>query len=274
MTHHTFTTPSPIRLDLDNGSGRVTVRATETGETTVEVSGRHADEVVVSHDGDTVSVSPPRPRLGFLSGDQTLDITVVAPLESTLEVRVGSSDVDVTGLVGRSRVRSGSGDVSIEQVEGSAYVEAGSGDLRIGRVSRDLRAKSGSGSVTVADVAGTASVVSGSGDVTIGLAGTATVVRTGSGDLEVGDTDGDVSLTTGSGDLTVRNARGGRLSTKGGSGDVHVAVPRGLPVWTDITTITGQVRSDLESVGQPAEGAPHVEVRARTMSGDVVLTHS
>ena len=63
MTHHTFTTPHPIRLDLDNGSGRVTVRATETGETTVEVSGRHADEVVVSHDGDTVSVTGIRAKI-------------------------------------------------------------------------------------------------------------------------------------------------------------------------------------------------------------------
>lgn len=274
MTRHSFRTPTPIRLELDNGSGHVVVRATETTETTVEVTGRNAEEVQVEHDGDTLRVQPPRPRLGFLTGDQSLDITVVSPVGSSLDVRVGSADVDVTGPVGQSRLRSGSGDVSIEQVEGSVSVEAGSGDLRVGRVSVDLGAKSGSGSVTVADVGGTATVVSGSGDVTIGVAGATTVVRTGSGDLEVGDIAGDVSLTTGSGDLTVRNARGGRLSAKGGSGDVHVAVPRGLPVWTDISTITGQVRSDLESVGQPAEGAPHLEVRARTMSGDVLLTHS
>ena len=115
--------------------------------------------------------------------------------------------------------------------------------------------------------------MSGSGDVLVGTAGTRTVVRTGSGDLEVGDSLGTVTLTTGSGDLTVRHARGGRLSAKGGSGDVRVAVPRGLPVWTDISTMTGQVRSDLESAGPPADGAPHLEVLARTMSGDVVLTH-
>jgi DUF4097 and DUF4098 domain-containing protein YvlB len=274
MTHHTFSTPSPIRLDLDNGSGHVVVRATETSETTVEVTGRHADDVQVEHDGDTVRVRPPRPRLGFFGGEQSLDITVVSPVASQLDIRVGSADVDVTGAVGQSRLRSGSGDISIEQAEGSVSVEAGSGDLRVGRISGDLGAKSGSGSVTVADVGGTATVVAGSGDVTIGVAGTSTVVRTGSGDLEVGDIAGDVSLTTGSGDLTVRNARGGRLSAKGGSGDVLVAIPRGLPVWTDITTVSGQVRSDLESVGQPAVCAPHLEVRARTMSGDVVLTHS
>lgn len=274
MTHHSFSTPSPIRLELDNGSGHVVVRATETAETTVEITGRHADEVQVEHEGDTIRVRPPRPRLGFFTGDQSLDITVVSPAGSSLDVRVGSSDVDVTGPVGQCRLRSGSGDVSIEQSQASVSVEAGSGDLRVGRVGGDLGSKNGSGSVTVGDVAGTATVVSGSGDVTIGVAGASTVARTGSGDLEIGDVAGEVSLTTGSGDLTVRNARGGRLAAKGGSGDVHVAVPRGLPVWTDITTVSGQVRSDLESVGQPAEGAPHLEVRARTMSGDVVLTHS
>jgi DUF4097 and DUF4098 domain-containing protein YvlB len=274
MTHHSFSTPTPVHLELDNGSGHVVVRATETAETTVEITGRHADEVQVDHDNETIRVRPPRPRLGFFSGDQSLDITVVSPVGTSLDIRVGSADVDVTGPVGRSRLRSGSGDVSIEQARASVSLEAGSGDLRVGRVSGDLGAKSGSGSVTVADVGGTATVVAGSGDVTIGIAGMSTVVRTGSGDLEVGDIAGDVSLTTGSGDLTVRNARSGRLSAKGGSGDVHVAVPRGLPVWTDITTVTGRVVSDLESVGQPAEGAPHLEVRARTMSGDVVLTHS
>lgn len=273
MTQHSFPTPFPVDLQLENGSGHLSVRAEETTETTVEVTGRHADDVHVEREGEIIRVRPPRPRLGFLSGDSSLDITVVSPVDSTLDVRVSSSDVTVTGPVGRSRVRSGSGDVALDLTRESASVETGSGDLRIGRVDGDLAVRSGSGAVSVAQVSGTVTVVSGSGDVTIGVAGTAAVVRTGSGDLTVGDSDGDVSLTTGSGDLTVRNARGGRLSSKGGSGDVRVVVPRGLAVWTDITSLTGQVRSDLVSAGPPAEGAPHLEVRARTMSGDVLLTH-
>jgi hypothetical protein len=43
-------------------------------------------------------------------------------------------------------------------------------------------------------------------------------------------------------------------------------------VWTDITTVTGQIQSSLQGAGQPQEGQDHVEVRAKTVSGDVVLT--
>jgi hypothetical protein len=61
---------------------------------------------------------------------------------------------------------------------------------------------------------------------------------------------------------------------KGASGDVTVGVPAGVPVWTDISTVTGAIRSQLPHAGQPAEGADHVEVRAKTVSGDIVLTQA
>jgi hypothetical protein len=43
-------------------------------------------------------------------------------------------------------------------------------------------------------------------------------------------------------------------------------------VWTDISTLSGRIHSDIEGSGEPAEGAEHVELRASTVSGDVVLT--
>ena len=46
----------------------------------------------------------------------------------------------------------------------------------------------------------------------------------------------------------------------------------GIPVWTDISTLSGSIRSNLRGAGEPAEGADHVEVRAKTVSGDIVLT--
>ena len=80
-----------------------------------------------------------------------------------------------------------------------------------------------------------------------------------------------MSLTTGSGDLTVRTVRRGRVTVKGASGDVALGIPAGTPVWTDISTVSGDIRSGLRSAGKPEDGGAHVEVRARTVSGDVVL---
>ena len=111
----------------------------------------------------------------------------------------------------------------------------------------------------------------GSGDVEVGTADSQSVVKTGSGDLKVATANSDISLSTGSGDLTINAVRRGRVSVKGASSDVHIGIPSGTPVWADINTVTGSVRSNLESVGAPQEGQDHVELQARTVSGDIVL---
>ena len=115
-------------------------------------------------------------------------------------------------------------------------------------------------------------VSTGSGDVEIGSADGPTVVKTGSGDLKVADARNDVSLTTGSGDLVIGAAQRGRLTPKGASGDVQVGIRAGVPVWTDISTQSGEIRSSLRGAGEPQEGADHVELRAKTVSGDILLT--
>ena len=102
------------------------------------------------------------------------------------------------------------------------------------------------------------------------MLGTA-VVKTGSGDLEVGESTADLTSKTGSGDVVVRTARRGRIQVKGASTRVHVGIPAGTPVWTDVTTVSGRVSSTLPPVGQPEPGADHVELRATTVSGDITL---
>jgi DUF4097 and DUF4098 domain-containing protein YvlB len=126
--------------------------------------------------------------------------------------------------------------------------------------------------VELGQAASAVAVSTGSGDVAIGTSGGPTVVKTGSGDLTVADAHADVAMTTGSGDLVIRSAHRGRVSVKGASGDVRLGIPAGIPVWTDISTVSGEIHSNLNGAGQPEEGADHVEVRAKTVSGDVVLT--
>ena len=53
---------------------------------------------------------------------------------------------------------------------------------------------------------------------------------------------------------------------------MRIGIPAGTPVWADINTVTGSVRSNIESVGAPQEGQDHIELQARTVSGDIVLT--
>jgi DUF4097 and DUF4098 domain-containing protein YvlB len=284
-----FDTPTPTSLYVEIGGGDVDVRAEVTDRTTVDVTGKHADDVSVEQRGEQILVIAPPRRSGFFGGGDDLYVRIVTPLQSRLATKLGSADVVATGVLGEARLRSGSGDARLETVEGDAGHESGSGDLSIGLVTGDLASKSGSGDVDAEEIGGSATVSTGSGDVEVGNVGGDVLVKTGSGDVELGSSHGAVQVKTGSGSLRIRQAMGnvalstasgdllvdlmgaGQLQANNVSGDVRLGIPAGLPVWTDVSTVTGSVSSSLDGAGQPGEGQEYLELRARTVSGDIHL---
>ena len=265
-----FETPEPIHLYAEIGTGQVTIDAGESSQSTIEVTGERADEVIIEQDGRTISVIGPKQRSGFRR-EPALNVTVTLPTGSQLVVRTGSANIAASGTFGLTELKSGSGDVEIETIEASAAVETGSGEITVGHVREDAWIKSGSGDVRVTETLGDATVRVGSGDVDINHAAGSTSIKTGSGDLRVSTADGDVSMTSGSGDITVHRLNRGKFSVKGASGDVAVGIPSGVPVWTDISTVSGTLHSDLASTGAPEEGQDYVELRLKTVSGDIRL---
>ena len=246
--------------------------AADTTESTVELSGPDADDTEVRLEGTELVVIAPKHRGGFLGGERRLDIAVTVPTASELTTKLGSSDLETHGSLGAASVRSGSGDVVIDVLTGPGLVETGSGDVRIERGDEPLRVKSGSGDVAVRSAGQELAVSTGSGDVHVVESFGTTAVKTGSGDLKIGHARTNVGLTTGSGDLTVESVSAGVVQAKGASGDVRIGVPAGVPVYTDVSTVSGRIHSTLEGAGQPEPGADYVEVRAKTVSGDIVLT--
>lgn len=269
---HHFDTPEPARLYLEMGAGRLVVQMTDGPTTDVTIAGRDADRVEVNQSGRQVNVIAPKLRGGLFGSDAGLDITVTLPADSEVAAKTGSADADLRGRLGAVVVRTGSGDVEVEEVTAPTILESGSGRIRLTTAGSDLRVKCGSGDLWVGTLAGAADVVSGSGDVDLGVVRRPVSVKTGSGSLRVGEAHADVQHTTGSGDLEIRSVRSGRVLGKGASGDIRVGVPAGVPVWTDLSTVTGQIRSTVTGAGEPQPGQDHVELRARTVSGDIVLT--
>ena len=270
MPDYRFETHRPVDLVVEISKGSVQIRCADTTESTVLVEGRQAEEVVVEQHGDAITVS--EPGRGRIFGDQALRVDIVVPERSNPAVRTGSADVRLEGVAGHAQLRSGSGDLGAETIEGHLLAETGSGGVQVDQVRGDLKVKSGSGDVAIGDAVGTTSISTGSGDVSIGSARASIVVKTGSGDLRVEQTHGDTSFTTGSGDVTVHHVQRGRVSVKCSSGDVALGVQGGVPVWTDITTASGTIRSGLHGAGEPEAGQDHLEVRARTSSGDITLS--
>ena len=234
----TFDTPAPIDLYVELGSGDLDLRCDEVAQTTVDILGRNAEDVVVEQRGEQIVVLAPSKKMGFMVGlgsSDQLRVSVSLPHGSRLTTKLGSADVTASGRLGDTRVRTGSGAVRLDEVDGDAQLETGSGDVEIAAVHGELRIKSGSG------------------------------------DLRVREAGEDVALSTASGDLVVDTMRRGQLAAKNVSGDIQVGIPAGVPVWTDISSVTGSVHSNLQGAGQPAEGQDYVELRAKTVSGDVLL---
>ncbi|MFC3688951.1 DUF4097 family beta strand repeat-containing protein [Aquipuribacter hungaricus] len=266
----------PVRLDLRSGSGRVTVHALDTAEVTVDVrpsdssarSAEAAGATVVRRVQDVVVVQVPR-SVGFLGRDGAVDVTVTAPRGSSAEVSSRSGDVLLTGELDEATVACGSGDVSVDRVRGRARVTTGSGDVTLGEVGA-AQVRSGSGTVRVRAVVGPLEVGTGSGDVLAGPVGGEVVVQTGSGDVQLARTGADVTVTTGSGDVVLA-AVAGRVAVKTASGDVGVTVADGTAVLLDCSSVSGRLRSDLEASGEPGPDEARLLLRARTVSGDLLV---
>lgn len=271
----TFTTERPPTLYVELRSGTLVVQTAETDQTVVDVAGEGGDDastVAVEQRGDQVAVVATRGAHSLFGGGQRrLVVHVTMPHDSGLTTKLGSAELQVAGRLGRAQLKSGSGDVRIEEVAGDAVIESGSGDIFLDTVHGSLRVSCGSGDVTLDQLGGRAQVSTGSGSVTVVTAREPVAVKSGSGDMRVRQARADVALSTASGDLVVDRMERGRLVAKSASGDITVGVPAGVPVWTDLSTVTGTISSDLDGAGEPQEGQDHVELRGRSMSGDVRL---
>jgi len=265
-----FDTPNPVKLYVELMAGDVTLDAVETEQTAVAIEGRNVDDVVVTQQGDEISIIGPRVR-GIFDFGRGYDVKVTLPLDSQVIMKGGSTDLRAEGRLKAAQVKTGSGDVVLEEVTTLVDVATGSGDCQITTCHGPLTYKTGSGDLNVTTLGGEGRITAGSGDITIHSPGDEIGIKTGSSDVRLGEVSHNVTVRSGSSDVQIGLMRAGVLVANSGSGDVRVAVAKGVPVYTDINTVTGTIRSSLTGAGKPEPGQDHVEIRAHSASGDITL---
>ena len=230
MTSWEFPAHDPVDLQVRIHAGNVRVLAAPTQTATVTLDGneRLLAATRVEFDHGALSVVG-QDRLG-LGGNGSLSVTVEVPEGSSCLVHTASADVGCTGELSALDVHTASGDITAERVSGPVRV------------------------------------VTASGDVLVGAAAEARV-ETASGDVRIEQADGPVTVRTASGDVWIAQTSGRRTEVKSSSGDISVAVARGIGVYLDLSSLSGTVSSELE----PAEdiGGADMTVQCRTISGDV-----
>ena len=274
MRSETFSTPGPVRLNLEMPSGEIDLETAQTDETQVELEALSSDdavrdlvdnariELIRRGDGHEVVVEAKGRRgisisigsTGISLGGPQLRLRVTCPHGAALDLRTKSADLRARGEYGEVEVKSASGDVQVEQAQ-ETRIKSASGDIRLDHVKADLEVQTASGDVHVGVV---------DGDIEAQLV---------SGDLHVRDARASVSANNVSGDQRLEAVEEGRVDVKAISGDVSVGIRSGSRFYVDANTVSGDTSSEFELGDAPTEEAdpdtPLVEVFAKTVSGDV-----
>jgi DUF4097 and DUF4098 domain-containing protein YvlB len=282
MRAETFQTPNDVRLDIRLGSGEIRLETSETAETTVrleplrdnEASVTAVQEARVEDRGGGEIIVDVRDRRRFLRGADVL-VEIRAPDGASVRAKSGSADVEGHGRFGSVHVESGSGDVQFSEIAGEAEASSASGDVQISSVGGDCRISTASGDIQLGSVAGEARFNSASGDVQVREVSGRVEVSTASGDVQVREAASSVGVNSASGDQTIGSVFAGKVDLRSASGDLKVGIREGSTLWVDARSRSGEVRSELPVSDLPPEGnAPHVELRANTMSGDVSIVRA
>jgi hypothetical protein len=293
VRRQSFEAEGPVELDLGTGGGAITVRLVDEPGVHVEIrhdadSGNPWSQSVTSlmswvstqfpqFSGQLGDAVPPgssaadeavrQTRVDYTAGrlvvrtpkelqlrNVPIAVSVQAPAGSHVEARSGAGDVTGSGGAGRLNLHTGSGRITTDQAEGTARIDTGSGTVRLGPMAAGLRAKTGTGDIEVTAI------------------GAASTVVTGSGDVWLGAVTSDVLARTGSGRVTIANAAAGELELHTGSGAIHVGIRKGSPAEVDLSSGSGEARSDLDLTVTPPDDKPPLRVRGRTGSGSALVT--
>jgi DUF4097 and DUF4098 domain-containing protein YvlB len=241
------------RVAVENlGSGSVTIEPNARAdlvECSIDATDeRFLEQVRVRAEQDVLRLTfPPQPH------GTTTHLRLGVPDDLEYAITVGSADVVVRAIIGRSKITTGSG------------------DIRVGQAT-DLECSTGSGNISVASLAGRAArLVSGSGDITVDEAHCPVSARSGSGQVTVKSVHHHhVQVNSGSGDIAVTKTSG-TVDLRTASGSLTVGVTDGLPAWLDLESGAGEIHIGLDSTRQPPPHESYVSVRARTASGDITI---
>jgi DUF4097 and DUF4098 domain-containing protein YvlB len=250
-----FPTDGPLRVDVRIPSGLVEVEAVESSQAWVELEAEQEvlERTTVELQGDELRVHVRQRRGLFVSfGRDEVRARLRVPEGSKLTATTHSADLRASGRLDSARVQTASGDVAADRC-------------------RTLSVQSASGDAAVAEVLEELAIQTASGDVRVGRVGGKLTIQGVSGDIRVETAEGDARVAAVSGDVALESVAGSQVKVESVSGDVEVGVRRGCRVHVDATSVSGHMRSELDLDDAPVGAAdgPLVDLRVRTVSGDV-----
>lgn len=277
-----FETPQPAKLRISLPCGRITVAASETAVTRIDLAAPNGDanardwiaQADIVQLGDEITVRGPKLRLSlFNMWGGSIEAQISAPLGSDANLSIGAGRVETVGRMAAVHAHTGAGSVHVAECT-EAHAHTGAGNIDIAAVTGSVEAKTGAGKVRIGKVGADADIITAAGNTRIEEIAGAARMKTAHGDIEIGAAGDSLDAFTSSGSIRVSRADHGYVRARTVSGGVSVGVANGVAAHLDLSTVSGRVRSELEASDAPADGEQRIELVLSTVSGNVSVARA
>lgn len=257
----TLSVSGPVRLELNNASGDVTIRSGPDGTVhvhgDVRVSGngfenaqQRLNEIVsnppLEQKGDTVRIGKDLVRMHNLSIAYIIEV----PQSTEISTKLASGTQNISGIRGPVQADAASGAIRANNIDRSVHLATASGAVEAENCGDELRVSTASGSVTADNVKGDVLINAMSGSIQVAKPGARVEARSASGSIDVRGANNDVKARAASGRIAVQgNPSGnGYWDLKTASGAVEIAVPSNANFHLSAGARTGGIRTDVPIV--------------------------
>jgi Toastrack DUF4097 len=291
----TLTVTAPIRLELANASGDVSITGSTDGKVHVHGNVRSSsfgfgspqqrlDEIVsnppIEQKGDTIRIGKELSRIRNVSVSYVIEV----PRATEVSTSVASGSQTIRDVRGPVKAEAASGSIRVDNVDRETQLSTISGSIEASNIGDDIRASSASGSVTVSNIKGDVRISALSGSTQISKPGGRVDADTATGSVEVHGATRDVKAHAASGRVDVQGnpSASSYWDLKTVSGVVQLGVPSDANFHLSAEAVSGEIRADVPIIieeqdkhslrARMGNGGGRVEVR--TISGEILVRAS
>ena len=291
----TLNVTGPVRLELTNAAGDVTINGSADGKIhvhgDVRVSGvsfgspqKQLDELVanppVEQRGDTVRIGKEMSRMHNLAITYVIEV----PKDTSVSTTVASGSQSIKGVRGPVKAEAASGAIRADGIDRAVQLSTASGAITADDNGDDVHVSSSSGSVAVSNAKGDVRIHVVSGVIQVSNPGGRVDASTLSGSIDVDGATSDVKAHAASGRIAIQGNPSGHSywDLKTVSGTVQLTVPASASFHLSAEAMSGEIRAAIPIVieeqgkhslrAHMGDGGGRVEVH--TVSGSIEVRGS